>query len=345
MKWSRRHIVNIKCFIESFFPSSSSSKPERPLEKNFIKIEARPWSDTPRELLECITSFLDVSDLLSFRGVCKDWKLASSRAMAQVGSDQPCLLAIDNSECIIFRLSKRKDIATITELCEAKCIGSNFGWLLLLKENSILFFCPFSRAKIELPNFPFPESSNLVAAFSSPPTCKDCVVSVISQNSGVGNYVDIHMLQRGDNSWITYKHYHGSSSIGTIVGAAYSDCDKSFYFFDATNGVVIYSLGDKKTRTSVMVINLESEKTNREKPSFRFKKCNVDCVKVGLENASISTCGMFIDDRREKAIEVFCNENIKMDADRKVKGVWIHPQIFELSPEQQESWSKLEGVS
>ncbi|KAM7262261.1 hypothetical protein ACFE04_021338 [Oxalis oulophora] len=159
MKLSRETIVTI---LKSFF--SSSSKAER------------QWSDLPRELLECVANFLVLSDLLSFRGVCKDWKLASSKAMTQVAaSDKPCLLAIDhnNSECIILRDSKRKYNTTIPELCGAKCIASNSGWLLLLKEDSIFFFCPFSRAQIQLPNFPCQEDSNLVAAISSPPTCKD----------------------------------------------------------------------------------------------------------------------------------------------------------------------------
>ncbi|KAM7265297.1 hypothetical protein ACFE04_002980 [Oxalis oulophora] len=301
------------------------------MKNSFINIEARPWSDLPRELLECIANFLVPSDLLSFRGVCKDWNLASLKALTQVASDKPCLLAIYNSsEC---SYSKRKYNIFISELCGAKCIGSNSGWLLLYKENSMFFFCPFARAKIQLPNFPCQEDSNLVAAISSPPTCKHCVVSVISESPGIGKFFNIHMLPRGDKSWNMYKH--DGSSVGTIVGAAYRDCDKSFYFFGLAEGVVRFSLRSKSTRTCFWR-NVENTQyfNFRKNPSI-FN----DIIKVGLDNISISSTN----DRKANTINVFFNENINMDANRKLKGVWIHPRFFELSPKES-NWLNLEEV-
>ncbi|KAM7261697.1 hypothetical protein ACFE04_020774 [Oxalis oulophora] len=137
-----------------------------------------------------------------------------------------------------------------------------------------------------------------------------------------------------------YKH--DGSSVGTILGAAYRDCDKSFYFFDLAKGVVGFSLTSKIARTCFRT----SVKNTRQVPKyFNFQKnaCSFNGMKEGLDNVSISTCGMFIDDCKSNIIEVFFNENINMDADRKLKGVWIHSRFFELSPKQS-NWLNLEEV-
>ncbi|KAM7276089.1 hypothetical protein ACFE04_017955 [Oxalis oulophora] len=308
-------------------------RPSRPIRerKPFDSSDplARPWSELPDELLEIIASYLGLIELISFRAVCQDWRFASWKATAEIGSSKPWFLAIiDKSDCLLVDESNKRYNVTIPELCEATCIGSNYGWLLLLKESSTFFFCPFSRAKIELPQLPCSETFEPVAAFSSAPTCKDCIVCVISNSVDAGNSVEIHTLQRGASSWTTHK-FNGDRT-RTFNGAFYQDY--SFYFFYGVDFVVKFSVGDKKSTLFKVV------KPTSNGPKLPVLPCALmtDSCKVGIEsqfeNASISTCGTVL--VRDSQKYVICNQKINTDANRKMKAVWTHPRFFELSPEQ-----------
>ncbi|KAJ7972878.1 F-box protein family [Quillaja saponaria] len=162
----------------------------------------RSWSDLPPELLSKIADSLGLIELVSFRGVCKDWNSASSIASAQVESlsDEPWFLMYgENSECVLLSNLGTKYIMDIPEMDGATCLASYQGWLLVFNKGSMFFFCPFSRAKIDLPMFPYKELSDHFAAFSSPPTSKDCIVTVTSRCSELE--LELNLLRCGENEW------------------------------------------------------------------------------------------------------------------------------------------------
>lgn len=62
----------------------------------------RPWADLPPELLSIIAEKLGLIELLSFRGVCKAWRISSSTASAETESAnnlEPSFLAYGSQVC------------------------------------------------------------------------------------------------------------------------------------------------------------------------------------------------------------------------------------------------------
>ncbi|KAK8614591.1 hypothetical protein V6N13_068391 [Hibiscus sabdariffa] len=145
----------------------------------------RDWTDLP--LLPSIASRLGLIELLRFRAVCRDWYAASSVASAEIESSpdhEPWFLFYDddNSPCtLVTEYFSEKYTIDVPELKGTKCLASCEGWLLLFCDGSMFFFCPLSRARIDIPGtFPHTDISNHVAILSAPPTSKDCIVGVIS---------------------------------------------------------------------------------------------------------------------------------------------------------------------
>lgn len=152
---------------------------------SFSEDQIVPWVDLPPGLLSPIANSLGIIDLLSVRGVCKDWRLAPSTASAEieyVPTTEPWFILYGETEICTLYTPNVKKIYSINfpELKNSTCLASNQGWLLLFQEGSIFFFCPFSRARIDLPRFPHQEMSDHVAAFSCPPTSLECIVSVMN---------------------------------------------------------------------------------------------------------------------------------------------------------------------
>lgn len=144
-----------------------------------------PWADLPPELLSPIANSLGIIDLLSLRGVCKDWRSAPSTASAEIESlpsTKPWFILYEETEnCTLYNPNVKKIYnINFPELMDTTCLALNQGWLLLFQEGSIFFFCPFSRARIDLTQFPHQEMSDHIAAFSCPPTSLDCIVSIIN---------------------------------------------------------------------------------------------------------------------------------------------------------------------
>ncbi|KAK9281501.1 hypothetical protein L1049_004404 [Liquidambar formosana] len=182
----------------------------------------RDWSDIPSDILSSIGDRLGLIELLSFRSACKDWRSSSSSASACIESfpnHKPWFLLYgENSQCLLYNQSNERYTMDIPELQGgATCIASKHGWLLLFQEGMIFFFCPFSRAKIGLPQFPCSELSDHVAAFSSPPTSEDCIVSVIHRIDD--HKLEVNVIHRGDNTWTNHTMNFSQQVVDTITCA------------------------------------------------------------------------------------------------------------------------------
>ncbi|XP_039003816.1 F-box protein At4g12382-like [Hibiscus syriacus] len=192
------------------------------------RVAVRGWGDLPNELLPAIAERLGLIDLLCFRGVCKDWNSASSAASAEIEALtdlEPWFLVYgenNSSRCTLVTGSGERYSITIPEMEGATCLASSQGWLLLFRQGSLFFFCPFSRTTIELPvpcQLAHGESSDHVAVLSAPPTSDDCDVCIICRIERRQD-LELYVIHRGANSWTNHKLYSFPSRIEC---AAYHD--------------------------------------------------------------------------------------------------------------------------
>ncbi|KAL5730888.1 hypothetical protein ACHQM5_003672 [Ranunculus cassubicifolius] len=156
---------------------------------NYEMDKDRSWTDIPTELLELIMSHLFLQDCTRFRLTCKSWMsirppLRSHHLLfpSHCGSQHlPWLIAFlkNNSKgtCKFYNpVYGDSYVIDIPELAGANVRSAKYGWLLVSRGRSnIFFFNPFSMETIQLPDFE--EDINLSCiSFSSPPTSTDFIV-------------------------------------------------------------------------------------------------------------------------------------------------------------------------
>jgi hypothetical protein len=303
-----------------------------------VEAVTRPWSDLPADLLSQIADRLGIIELLSFRGVCKAWQDSSSAASAKIEADsKPRFLCYgENSQCHLYNASQRGYKMSIPELDGATCIASNQGWLLIFKQGSMFFYCPFSRAKIDLPKFPHTVLSEHASAFSSPPTSCECIVAVMHRDLEYG--LELHVLCRGADTWTRRKLDSAIQYELSAFGMA-TYMNETFYFFDRKNGVIISPVKDKSC-LRYDVVKKDNSTTRKYFVPTRSPFVDSDMKKkLGLgEDVSVSICGT-IRQYNCNDIIMFSEdlEAAKESENRHLKGVWIQPRFFQVSPNQ--SWS------
>ncbi|KAG4960374.1 hypothetical protein AAZX31_13G213100 [Glycine max] len=310
----------------------------------------RDWSNLPRDLVSQIVSGLGLIDFLSFRGVCEDWRVASSTLSSEVKESLRCdpwFLIYEeeedsHSQCSLLSPENKRYTINIPELHGAACLASYKGWLLLFRHGSLFFFSPFSRATIELPNCPFAEATNEhVAAFSSAPTSKDCIVTVVNRISD--SELELFFICRGESEWST-RCYDGYK-LSTMTTALFCE-GKEFHFLDVDNRLAIF---DSETKEWNRYNYRICRERSRDQPASSVRtlsyvvRKNVfqdkNTRKMGLleENDSISTCGTAIPHPKGEFHRIVIkSESIEAAAtqpeSRHLKGVWIQPIYFYVPP-------------
>ncbi|GMN38146.1 hypothetical protein TIFTF001_007391 [Ficus carica] len=300
----------------------------------------RPWSDLPSELLSQISDRLGLIDLLRFRSVCKHWNFSSSTSTAAPESSpgrSPWFLVYgygDGSSCRWTGDSGEKFAVHLPDLDGgATCLASNHGWLLVLQSQSgsIFFLCPFSKARINLPNLDKSElsgSDGLVAAFSAPPPSRDCAVAVVGRKSVLR--LGLSLIRRGEELWSAFEF--NVTLPKTVYCGVF--CDGSFYFFDRDDGLAIFSLEDRKLKTYRLVSGNEAKDVKDSLP-FICRRYHLNDTNKFAEvpfDASISTCGTYVVESNGLDYVVF-NEDFEVigeeeSSTRRLKGVWMHPRFF-----------------
>ncbi|TMX01115.1 hypothetical protein EJD97_025103, partial [Solanum chilense] len=307
------------------------------------RIPSRTWCDLYPELLSEIAESLGIIDLLGFRGVCKDWRSASSTASASIEStslnSKLCfLLHNDRDEnTILFNPATNKNYTiNIPELKGATCLASTQGWLLLSQRGNIFFFCPFSRVKIDLPPIQGLENTPAVAAFTSPPSSTDCVTAIIYKKND--DLVEVNVLERGASMWTKYdydlKFYQ--KSFGDAKCATFQQ--GCLYMMDSFKKLLTFRLEDKRFEMFIIVDHTTNRDQNMETLSFRYKdkhfsRSNLKKQMNLGDDVTITTCGASYFGRD---VEVLIhNENIEaMEGTnaQHFKGIWIQPRYFQLPP-------------
>lgn len=115
----------------------------------------RSYLDLPNDIISTLSDRLPLIELLCFRATCKVFRSISFTSSAEMESCTTPFLIVSNSntlESLIYDTHRSKKNQE-TYLQGATCLASYQGWLLLYKQESVCF-CPFSLAKILLPNFP-----------------------------------------------------------------------------------------------------------------------------------------------------------------------------------------------
>lgn len=86
--------------------------------------------------------------------------------------------------------------------CQAECLASRFGWLLILSRetSSIFFFNPLTGRRIDLP---YSDRIITAAAFSAPPTSPDCTVYAIKSYTAINAKFCIDTFRMGQKNWIS----------------------------------------------------------------------------------------------------------------------------------------------
>ena len=308
---------------------------------NNVEVVTRPWSDLPADLLSLIADRLGIIELLSFRGVCKAWHAASSVASAKTeaaSNSEPWFLCYgENSQCHLYNASQRGYKMSIPELDGATCIASNQGWLLIFKQGSMFFYCPFSRAKIDIPKFPHLVLSEHASAFSSPPTSCECIVAVMHRDLEYG--LELYVLYRGADTWTRRKLNSIQYKLSAFGFATYNN--GTFYFFDKIDATVAFSVKDKRC-LKYNIVKKDKSIPRKILPCARVKNLFVKFnmkKKLGLQDdTSVSTCGTIL--QCDGIDNIIFNENLEAageSGNRRVKGVWIQPRFFQVSSNQ--SWS------
>ncbi len=200
----------------------------------------------------------------------------------------------------------------------------------------MFFYCPFSHAKIDIPKLPRSVLFNHAAAFSSPPTTLDCIVTVMHRDIESG--LELYFLHRGDNDWTKCKVMH--NNFRDIGSATYKN--QNFYFFDKLDALITFSVKNKFCLLHAVRKRKNNSTTTKYLSYFRSKShfMKRDMKKqLGLgEDVSISICGTLVQNVGSDTI-IF-NEEVEAAEEFEsghLKGVWIQPRLFHISPNQ--SWS------
>ncbi|KAG2395983.1 uncharacterized protein HKW66_Vig0066410 [Vigna angularis] len=339
---------NILCFKVSHastrvdpspIESSNSDVDPTPIDSR-MAVEEERWSYMPHDLLSKIAGELGLMDFLSFRCVCKDWHIASSKVSHEDNSStcEPWFLVYEGegSQCSLLSSKHKRYISHTLELEGAACLASYEGWLLLFREGSLFFFCPFSKAKIELPNCPIAEVTDHVAAFSSAPTAQNCTVVVLNRLSQFE--LQLFMVCRGEKVWT--RHSYEGYNFKTMRTALFYEGDE-FHFLDGKQGLVSFDSKSSEWKSYYLRPATASPAdvvvlSYRISENF-FQHRNNGKGTFLEENDSISTVGTTVSRDTGNYDLLIGNESIKAPKEsesRHLKGVWIKPKYCYVPPDQ-----------
>nr|XP_043638369.1 F-box/kelch-repeat protein At3g18720-like [Erigeron canadensis] len=310
------------------------------IETGRVLNRSRSWSDLPIEILSCIADRLSIIELLSFRGTCKDFRSASSAAIA--ADEYPWLLfhKPNSSECLIHDEPRSVSYKrNIPDLQGATCLASYQGWLLVFKDESVFFFCPFSLAKIALPKFPHNQIEGHVAAFSFLPTSPDCMVAVLNATDKYYNF-EINMISKGQSEWTQHKISRCCLS-SRLTLATFDHKSKNFWYMDDEKSLLAFSAIDNSWEPR-RIQNDPNVARGEPLPYFYWYHYLGDTIeqkrdKLDIEDDEyVVVCGLTFHHPALNFPAVYQNEVVDRSPTktRMRRAVWIQPRFFEAHPNQ-----------
>ncbi|KAL5995310.1 hypothetical protein ACLOJK_025368 [Asimina triloba] len=205
--------------------------------------------------------------------------------------------------------------------------------------------------KVELPKIPHSSTATgYMAAFTAPPTSKDCKIFLVSWNDP--KTVELNTCCHGDTEWTKSSWSDRRHELGTIVGAIYAE--GALYYFDSKDGVGTFHA--EKEEFGIYKI-VERAKSGRYLP-FYIRRSHLEdkmkdesCLSNGglkikdllstfaEKKLHISVCGTTVPYRGTEACIGREDMDFTMEgADEKgepqhIEAVWIAPQFVEPSTE------------
>lgn len=294
------------------------------------------WSCVTYDLLSNIANRLELIDFTCFHCVCKDWRYATEPLHEAIfsGCDPWFLLyGEEGPRCSVLINNDKVYTVQIPELDRSTCLASYDGWLLVFRHDSLFFFCPFSGAKIQLPNCPLTKSHDYIAAISSAPTSQDCIVVVLDRPNHF--QFELHTLCRGDDIWVKYQfnlneHLFPLKRCAMFIeGVFIYASNKDVFIFDVANTkqwskCSLRSIQDQPDDESGLKCRLKDLLSKKAKKEKKHKSKDLK-RKLGYDdNVAIATCGTIYDAQNMvwgKFIHSVTGSN-----SRPLKGVWIVPR-------------------
>ncbi|KAJ4973766.1 hypothetical protein NE237_006940 [Protea cynaroides] len=197
---------NTLAIVEDIIPTIRNTVEE------VMEVQQVPWSwaDLPQELLSLIQSYIFAGDRICFRAVCRSWQKSSVVPLPVDSMDysmmvsSSCLMSFSmkgNIDLFYPMYNSRYTLELEEELFGAWICFSKDSWLLLFQgEGNMFFFNPFTKARIELPDFPHDNGFDAFC-FTSTPTSPNCIVFGIHSDS---YKVKIFITHVGEESWNVY---------------------------------------------------------------------------------------------------------------------------------------------
>nr|XP_043638370.1 F-box protein At3g56470-like [Erigeron canadensis] len=335
----------MEVIICCLFTEGRPGKEAMSTETGRVLNRSRSWTDLPIEILSCIADRLSIIELLSFRGTCKDFHSASSAA---IGADKyPWILfhKPNSSECLILDEPRSKTYKrNIPDLQGATCLASYQGWLLVFRDESVFFFCPFSLAKIALPDFPHNQIEGHDAAFSDLPTSPNCMVAVL--NAIDHDFFEMNIISKGQTEWTQYKISRRTPNLyltSNLTVATFNRESEEFNFTDTIKYTLTFSAKDKNWKPYNIV---PATYENKHIPGLPFRhwwsSYSGDTIeqkrdKLDIEDDEyVVVCGLTYRRPGYNDPVVYQNEVVDRSPTktRMRRAVWIQPRFFEAHPNQ-----------
>ncbi|CAL9037899.1 unnamed protein product [Musa banksii] len=310
------------------------------------KTRATSWSDLLDDPLGNISARLPLIDYLSFRGVCKNWRLFPSGCshIAEFSKERPWMLLYDvgvdgGNKCYLYdHLHPKCCEMSLPHLRGATCMESKDGWLLATRERELFFFNPFSTQVINLVMYPDRKSSHRLFTFTEPPTSPDCVVFAVHRLGA--SVVEIGRFSVGDDMWERVLVEDVRPPIETLDGidhrrqcaASYdrSEINESVDFV-SSNLVFSFSFED-------FLLRHRHLNHDREIPDSTFLDEFVNLHREdwlrrsGQKRISVSFCSlqMMVDDVVDFfpfVCEYAADGTTTTDATKSMKAAWLEPRF------------------
>ncbi|RRT32926.1 hypothetical protein B296_00046453 [Ensete ventricosum] len=172
-----------------------------------VTLQSLHWADLLDGPLDDICARLPLVDYLSFRSVCKKWRLSPTGCshIIEFSKKHPWLLLYDvgvdgGNTCYLYdHLHPKCCKISLPHLRGATCLESKAGWLLATRERELFFFNPFSTQVINLLMYPERKTSDRLFTFTSPPTSPGCVVFGVHRLGA--SAVEIGRYSLGNDGW------------------------------------------------------------------------------------------------------------------------------------------------